>query len=164
MPTVHRDAFSSQYLPNKQTGIFFRFKLYPRGQSKTDFQDVQTHSCPHTHTHHIILWPFHCANTHLLSPSSATFSKFSNPLSHMSNALWKSLRTIRYSTAVSSWPKIFRSPALIGGLLAWKELMLLQGTIEVIELLFIAKPERMSSAQTTCRVRNFARKIQQLTL
>lgn len=76
----------------------------------------------------------------------------------MSNALWKSLCTIRYSTAVSSWTKIFNSPALIGGLLAWKELMLLQGTIEVIELLFIAQPEQILWAQTTCRLRNIAYK------
>ena len=74
------------------------------------------------------------AVTHLLSSSSATLSKFSNPLWHVSKALWKSLCTIRYSTAKSSWPKMFNSPELIGVLLIWKELILWQGPIEVIEL------------------------------
>lgn len=80
------------------------------------------------------------AFTYLLSSTSSTLSRCSNPLSHVSKAFWKSFCTIRYSTAVSSNPKILASPELIAGnglLVIWSVLIvgLWEETTEVNEWL-----------------------------
>lgn len=75
---------------------------------------------------------------YLFSPCSPRLIRPSNPLSHVSTAAWKSLRTINCSAAESNNPSVCAEPEQNEGLFRRTEPKLRTGTKDVDELLLIS--------------------------